>query len=605
MKRLISIVYTLLFVVGTLIAEQRIYLLRDKNLPTDVQCTDLRPDKGISILTLDNIYASPTARYMLFQKRADSWWQIMVETAKGQHADWACVTNQWYVKLKMRRTVDYTITLVLAGQGTANGYAITTSEVPANGDWKELTIPLSSFPQMPTFTDNYTGRLMQLHSDLGFTNNEVGIDYCYLTDDKNSQDEGTVTKEKRYYLITNERTPLSSSHPNFIDYSSSMLTRAGGWQQWSYIPFPYYSLDKDTAVHQQTYQQSPIAIDDVDEDWCVVAQLRTDIALEYVVRLYLPQGIAYTDTISAMDYVADGKTWNRLYLPLDAMYKHTYTDTTSVVFSVVAVQATQGEWTMPSLMLTNNHEASDPDPLIPADPSQQSRIYLLNDGSALPEKMNCTDYRLDQTSYLSVSYGNNTTRKASDSYLTLLPTNGWWSADISAKQATDMTAVTPSWVMHTAVSTTSTYRPINLILYRESNAELARYQLTEALLPVAQNGTVFQFDIPMSYYLKTASATLPNYSSSRIMSFHSDNGGTTGVEVSMHYLYFSLDGTPQPDPKPGIAPMKEPLLTPVLPTTLWSVGSVTTSPLYKVIREGRLVIYRGGQAYSVLGMPCR
>lgn len=597
MKQLSIIITACLMFVAPLRAEQRIYLLRDKNLPEGAENMDLRPDKGISTLTLDNIYASTTARYMLYQKRADSWWQIMVETAKGQHADWGHVTNQWYVKLKMRRTVNYTITLVLAGQGTANGYALTTSILPANGDWKELTIPLSAFPQMPEFTDNYSGRLMQLHSDLGYTNDEVGIDYCYLTDDKDSYDEGTVLQEKRYYLLKNEHTPLKDQ-PNYMDYSSSISTRAMGWQQWSYIPFPYYSLDKDTTVQQQCAQQTPISLNDVDEDWCVIAQMRTDIAMQFVVRLYLPDGIAYTDTIYPSDYIADGKTWNRLYFPLDHMYRYTYSDTTSVVFSVIAEQATSGEWTMPSLMITTNHEANDPAPLIPADPSQQSRIYLLNDGSPLPEQMNCTDYRLDQTSYLKVSYGNNTTRKAGNSYLTLLPTNGWWSADIAANSSVNMTAVDPTWVMHTAVSTTSTFRPINLILYREGNAELARYQLTEALLPVAQNGTVFEFDIPMSYYLKTATATLPTYTQ-RVMSFHSDNGGTAGVEVSMHYLYFSHDGIPQPDPQPGLAPVKEPELTPVV-TDLWLIQN-TRSALKKVLYDGRLIIYRNGLPYTILG----
>jgi len=600
MKRTISCIM-ILFIACTLHAEQRIYLLRNKDLPKDIPCTDLRPDQGVSVLTLDNIHTSPVARYQLYQKRSDSWWQIMVETARGQHADWACVTDKWFVKLKMRRTVDYTITLVLAGQGTANGYSITTTQLPANGEWKELTIPISAFPQMPTFTNNYSGRLLQLHSDLGFTGNEVGIDYCYLTDDKNSYDEGTVLTEKRYYLLKNDHTPISASQPRFIDYTPSLTTRAAGWQQWSYIPFPYYSQSKDTAIHQQTYQHTPIALDDVNEDWCVIAQLRTDIAMRFVVRLYLPKGIAYTDTLDATDYIADGKTWNRLYLPIDAMNRYTYEDTTSVIFSVVADEASQGEWTMPSLMLTTNHEASDPTPFIPADPSQQSRIYLLNDGSALPETMNCTDYRLDQTSYLKVGYGNNTTRKSSNTYLTLLPTNGWWSADISANQTVDMKAVDASWVMHTAVSTTSTYRPINLILYKDANAELARYQLTEALLPVAQNGTVFQFDIPMSYYLKTATATLPNYSQ-RIISFHSDGGGASGVEISMHYLYFSHDGTPQPDPQPGVKPMSEPELIPEPITGWWSVRDFHQQTLYKVLRDGRLIIYRDGQPYSVLGL---
>ena len=220
--------------------------------------------------------------------------------------------------------------------------------------------------------------------------------------------------------------------------------------------------------------------------------------------------------------------------------------------------------------------------------------------------MNCTDYRLDQTNYLTVSYGNNTTRKAADSFLTLLPTNGWWSADISARTAVDLTAVNATWTLHTRIRTTSTYRPINIILYKENNAQLARYQLTEALLPVAQNGNWLELDIPMTAFL-TAGATLVNYTG-RILSFHSDNGGTTGVEVSMDYFYFAHEGESRPDPQPGEVPVDEPTIEPMpepepipQPEGWISVHDSTRPIAEKIFYNGQLFIQIGDTVYDVLG----
>lgn len=605
MKRIWCLLIAVLMTFA-LYAENRIYFFRAQDLPSDVRTVDLRPEKGLAHLTLNNIYSDTQARYALFTKRADSWWQVMVETNKGQKLDLSAVDESWVLKLKIRRTVNYTLTLVLAGAGTANGYPLPVSKVPANGEWVELSIPLSQFPVIPAFSDDYSGRLLQIHSDLGYAGDLVGIDYCYLTDDAAGVDPGTVQPAKRYYAITNSRTPLSGTPYTVVDYSSRMDVRAQGWMQWSYIPFPYFSMDTDMPVAQQILRTADCPMEDVNDDWYLIAQIRTDIEGDFVVRLFMPNDtLAYTDTLRAEDLVRDGTTWNRLCLPLYRMTPGVYHDPTDVLCSFSSLSdASAGEWTMPSLMLTNESSASDPIPVIPGDPAQETRIYLLNDGSPLPTNMNCTDYRLDQTAYLTASYGNNTTRKTSDSFLTLLPTNGWWSADIAAQTPVDLTNVDDSWIMHTRIRTTSAYRPINLILYKENNAQLARYQLTEALLPVAQNGTWFEYDIPMSSFL-AAGTTLINYSG-RIFSFHSDNGGTAGVEVSMEYLYFSHEGESRPDPQPGLEPVVEPVIEPMpLPepsTEGWMNEEINNRPrAEKFFHNGQLFIRFGDTVYDVLG----
>ncbi len=592
----------------SLFAEKRYYFFRAQDLPQEVQTVDLRPDKGITQLTLNNIYADAEARYALFNKKADSWWQIMVETSRGRTVDLSEVDASWYVKLKIRRTVNYTLSLVLAGAGTANAYPLTTARVPANGEWVELSIPLSDFPSLPAFSDKYAGRLLQIHSDLGYAGDVVGIDYCYLTDDPSATDPGTVLPPKRYYAVTNSKTPLSGTPYTVVDYSAQMDIRAQGWMQWSYVPFPYYSMDSDMPVTQQMLRKTECPMEDVNDDWYLIAQVRTDVEGDFVVRLYMPNDtIAYTDTLRDEDLVRDGVTWNRLCLPLYRMTPGVYHEPTDVLCSFTSLaDAAAGEWTMPSLMLTNESAASDPIPVIPGDPAQETRIYLLNDGSPLPEMMNCTDYRLDQTNYLSVSYGNNTTRKAADAFLTLLPTNGWWSADVAAKTSVDLTAVNATWTLHTRIRTTSTYRPINIILYKENNAQLARYQLTEALLPVAQNGNWLEFDIPMTAFL-TAGATLVNYTG-RILSFHSDNGGTAGVEVSMDYFYFAHEGESRPDPQPGEVPVDEPTIEPMpepepipQPEGWISVHDSTRPIAEKIFYNGQLFIRIGDTVYDVLG----
>lgn len=587
-------------------AEKRIYFFRAKELPTDVQTIDLRPGNGSTQLTLNNIYADSEARYALFRKRADSWWQVMVETAKGRTVDLSEVDNTWYIKLKMRRTVNYTLTLVLAGTGTANGYPLTTSRIPADGEWVELSIPLADFPVMPAFSDAYAGRLLQIHSDLGYAGDLVGIDYCYLTDDPSGTEQGTVLPPKRYYFITNSRTPLNGTSYQTVDYSARVQARADGWMQWSYIPFPYYSMESAMPVRLQLQRTADCPMEDLTEEWYVVAQIRTDIPGDLAWRLYLPDGEAYMDTIWSDELVQDGNTWNRLCIPLENIIHGTYDQPTDLLFTFSSVgDAPAGEWTMASLMLTNDAAAADPLPVVPADPSQEKRIYLLNDGTPLPENMTCVDYRLDQTNYLSVSYGNNTTRKAADSFLTLLPTNGWWSADIAAKTSVDLTTINASWTMHTRIRTTSTYRPINLILYRENNAQLATYPLTDVLLPTAQNGTWFEFDIPMSTYL-SGTGTLVNYTG-RIFSFHSDNGGTSGVEVSMDYLYFSHEGESRPDPQPGIPAIGEPEIEPDPEPDPqgWMTGKDTTVKAQKIFYNNQLWIRIGDALYDVLGRKCR
>jgi hypothetical protein len=261
---------------------------------------------------------------------------------------------------------------------------------------------------------------------------------------------------------------------------------------------------------------------------------------------------------------------------------------------------TAGIMSVASFMVTNNHSASDPKPVVPGDPANGQQIWLVNDGTPLPEMANIVDYRLFYTDNLSVGYGNNTKRKETDPWLTLLPTNGWYSADVSAAKPVDLSAVQADWKMHAAVSTTSTYRPINLILYKLANAQLYRYQLTENDLPTAQNGNWFEFEIPMSTILG-AEKSLPSYAqSNRILSFHSDNGGVAGVEVSLKYLYFSKEGESTPAPIPGETPMVEPTLTPVSTEGLDQITD-DNQPT-KILKDGHIYIRRAdGVWYDIFG----
>ena len=602
MKR-IWIIGLVMLMASTIQAEKRVYFFRGQNLPAEVETIDLRPDKGVAQLALNNIYEDSESRYALFTKKADSWWQIMVETAKGRTANLSDVNSNWYLKIKMRRTVNYTLTIVLAGAGTANGYPITTSQLPADGEWHTLTIPLAQFPTAPLFSEKTTGRLLQIHSDSGYAGDLVGIDYCYLTNDPTGEDTGTVQPQKRYYFVTNSRTPLTNTPYAVVDYSKQTDIRANGWMQWSYVPFPYYSMEAEMPVAQQILLLNECPMEDVDADWFIIAQIQTNVQGAFEWRFYLPDGIAYTDTIEMDELIRDGKTWNRICLPLSKANKCLYTAPTALLWSLTSLaQTTAGEWSMGAMMLTNEPSATDPNPVVPGDPSQETRIYLLNDGSPLPENMNCVDYRLDQTSYLSVGYGNNTTRKATDSFLTLLPTNGWWSADIAAKTGVDLTMVDATWTMHTRIRTTSTFRPINLILYKESNAQLTRYQLTEAQLPTALNGQWVEFAIPMKELLANTPALI-NYTS-RILSFHSDNGGVAGVEVSMDYLYFSHAGESRPDPQPGQPLVAEPELEPAPKTeNIDNIYTQETNKTHKFIYHNNLYIRKGNKLYDLLGRP--
>ena len=43
-------------------AEKRIYFFRAKDLPTDIETIDLRPDMGLTQLTLNNILKNGTKR---------------------------------------------------------------------------------------------------------------------------------------------------------------------------------------------------------------------------------------------------------------------------------------------------------------------------------------------------------------------------------------------------------------------------------------------------------------------------------------------------------------------------------------------------------------
>lgn len=578
-------------------SEVRYYFVRGGQLPDDVTTVDLRPEHSSTIWTMRNIYRNETARYALFEKRADSWWQVAVETAPANGIDLSAIDESWTLCIRLRRTVNYALTLCLFGQTTDEGYTISTSTLPADGQWRTLTIPLSQF-SLQIKTDNLiSGSLFRLHSDAGYAGDEVGIDFCYLTHDLTTLDQGQVQAEKRYYLITNDRTPLNAQY-NINNLSQFISARYSGWMQWAYIPFPYYSMDMSGATAMQLCSTTTLPMTDVDDDWALIAQVQTDMQGPLAAVLYL-NGMAYSYHIDDADLVRDGQTWNRLYLPLDEAQMGTYTTPTPVVFSIKADNLSAGVFSVGSLMITNNHSASDPDPLVPGDPANGKQIWLVNDGTPLPDYSNITDYRLFYTDYLTANYGNSTQRNTADSWLTLMPTNGWWSIDMSAAKPIDLTAVQADWTLHTRVKTTSTYRPINLILYLAGNQELKRYTLTDTNLPISQNGTWFDIDIPMSEIL-TSVSSLPAYNNgNRVFSFHSDGGGTAGVEVSMQYLYFSLKGETTPAPIEGDKPLDEPAIEELPDTAIDNVSNDIKAK--KIIINGRLYIRFGDKTYDVLG----
>ena len=132
-----------------------------------------------------------------------------------------------------------------------------------------------------------------------------------------------------------------------------------------------------------------------------------------------------------------------------------------------------------------------------------------------------------------------------------------------------------------------------------AHGDLVDLNATDALLPVAQNGNWYDFDIPMTAFLATGS-TLISYTS-RIFSFHSDGGGTSGVEVSMEYLYFSKEGESRPDPQPTLPPVAEPELEPVQTPDGLFYPAITSAQKY--IRNGLLVIQHQDKYFDVLGRP--
>lgn len=607
MKRIFSLLILGLTLL-TARAEQRIYFVRSGELPTDAECIDLRPQHSDAQWALRNIYPSSSARYALFEKRADSWWQVTTEIPARKAVDLSMVTSDYTLCLKVRRTVDYPLTLTLGRETTAEGYKLTTTVLPADGEFHVLTIPLSKFSSASMFASaeegdaaSYSGTLFRLHSDLGYTGDEVGIDYCYLTTDPTVLDEGSVLPEQRYYMVTNAATVLTDTPYELLNLTPDILVRSAGWQQWSYISFPYYSCEEASPVAIQLTTEKPLELKTSLSplDLCLLAQVRTSLADSLSVAFY-HDGICYRFEIDGSALTTDNKTWNRLYLPLDEAQRYTYSEPTSVVFSLKANASSEGVFSVASLVLTNNHSAVEPQPIVPNDPRNEQRIYLLNDGSPLPTEMTCTDYRLDHTSYLSASY-NNCSRSSATSYLTLTPSNGWWSTDLSAKQSVDLSKVDETWTLHTRIRTTSSYRPINMIFYRTANSELKRYPLSDTQLPKAKNDQWIALDIPMKDILP-ASTTLATYAAShRVFSFHSDNGGTAGVEVSMEYLYFSHAGESMPDPTPGIDPEAEPELTPITPEPEAIPETLAPAAPKKILLRGQILILREGAYYDVMG----
>lgn len=597
MKRILYIAL-LLLIITPLQAEKRYYLIRGGNLPTTVETVDLRPETELAAYNLSNVDLVPNIRYALFRKSSDSWFQILTETATGRRVNLSDINSRWSLCLKIRRTVDYPLTLVLFGAGVANGYTILTSMVPADGQWRELVIPLSTLSNLPDLSENYTGRLLQLHSELGFTGNEVGIDYAYLTDDPTTPDPGTEQPEQRLYLITNSTTPLVGTRYAVQDYSMFVQSHADGWMQWSYIPFPYYSMTEQMPVAYQLVSQMPNLLNAVDDEWYLIAYVRTNIDADMTYRLYVGDNV-YADTLRGETIIADNRTWNRVCVPLAHMTHGQIRTSTDIVFALTANDVMPGEYSIATLMLSNSPSSEDSQPRVPADPSQETRIYLLGDDQPLPEAMTTYDYRLFYTSYLNVGYGNNTTRATQDSYLTLLPTNGWWSADITASQPVDLSMVDATWAVRARVRATTTYRPINMIFYSDdANHELRRYTLSAEQLP--STGEWKDISIPMAELLGSQ-PSLPTYSGNhRVFTLHSDNGGSAGLEVSVEYLYFVHEGESRPDPQPGLPTLDEPAWDPV-PEGWNSVHNIETKTT-KFIHNGQLLLRRDNHTYNLMGV---
>lgn len=597
MKRILYIAL-LVMVILPLQAEKRYYLIRGGNLPTTMETVDLRPTADVATYNLSNIDLVPNMRYALYRKSSDSWFQILTETATGRRVDLRAINSRWSLCLKVRRTVDYPLTLVLFGAGVANGYTIPTSMVPADGQWRELVIPLSMLPNLPEMTATYSGRLLQLHSELGFAGNEVGIDYAYLTDDPTTPDPGTEQPEERLYLVTNSTTPLVGTRYAVQDYSSFVQPHADGWMQWSYIPFPYYSMTEQMPVAYQLVSQIPNLLNAVDDEWYLVAYIRTNITADMSFRLFIGENV-YADVLPAQSVVADNRTWNRICLPLAQMTHGQADRATEILFALTANDVMPGEYSIATLMLSNSPTSEDPKPVVPADPSQETRIYLVGDDQPLPEAMTTYDYRLFYTSYLNVGYGNNTTRATKDSYLTLLPTNGWWSADMTASQPVDLSMVDATWAVRARVRATTTYRPINMIFYSDdANHELRRYTLSAEQLP--STGEWKDISIPMAELLGSQKS-LPTYSGNhRVFTLHSDGGGSAGLEVSMEYLYFVHEGESRPDPQPGLPALDEPSWEPIF--LGWESARPMEVKTTKFIHNGQLLLRRDDHIYNLMGV---
>lgn len=571
-------------------AEKRYYFWRGGELPTadGLTTVDLRPGHGTTSPTPngnnDNALVwDEDLGYPRFTLSNAGWWSFNQTASAG--VDMTNIYNDfsnWYLKIRVSTTISNSanINVILNTIGAAeNAFKLTTALLPRDGTWTELTLSLKNDYTTSNVTNlqnsfnstSKTGTLFQIHSGSGVTEGTFGIDYAYLTNDPSGVDEGTAesyTPPTRYYLLTNDRTPSSSSYDK-IDYSADVNTAASVSSNWSmpgYATYPYYTMTTDgDADVEFTATTDNIELADVDNAWYLKTKIKTNtsgivkftlIDCNDTEKIYtIPTGSITGEWVALnillSDFVGSGNADYDCQKAID-----------DVVFKFEIENGVKDEFFyMAYLYITNEdiNAVADPDPAEPIDPSKDRYIYFVNDGSDLPVGGDViyTDYRVGISNNVKLAISTQyhwyneyyqvheptLTRNTGYDYLYFTTRNeNSYSFSIQPNgEGVDLQGVTEEWYLNMKVKVETTDRPINPYLYLPgSSTKLGDGLFTDDMLSVTQNGTWVEIEIPLSAY--SANLELGEYTDVNGSIFElagSNPGGLSDKVVAVEYLYLT------------------------------------------------------------------
>jgi len=162
--------------------EKRYYFFRGGDLPAmgdTVTMVDLREGTGTTI-QLNNMTKGSATDYTAYTL-SGSWFSFN-QNLKAS-TDMSAVTQAgWTLKIKVRTNLNqnsFNIRLNNAGEC----FMISSGNLPLvhNGEWEELSLPLSSSSKTLNFTASMTGTIFQMHANGSGNGNILDIEYAYLT----------------------------------------------------------------------------------------------------------------------------------------------------------------------------------------------------------------------------------------------------------------------------------------------------------------------------------------------------------------------------------------------------------------------------------------